>query len=251
MPLPPLRLISLAPVIEKSTAPCTPAEKPSSCRNCRLNTLTTGITLDHIPDGAKIILLFLAPSRDEINLRKPLAGGMGYFIMNLAKAAGFKPWEVGVSYIFRCYAGSDLRDRNGKIREAVIHDGLSGCRAHDWSRGEESTLKTISGGVRDWGADVYIATFEASKGFIQPAFALLTRNDLKKARELADTGRKPCVVFGSAAMKAIMPWTNDGGLKLWRGSAEEFTWTPKVDRVGVEVPEVFKQSQGWRGRKRR
>jgi hypothetical protein len=247
MTLPPIRIVTHTPApVPIATSP---AEKPSSCRNCRLFTQTSGIVLDCIPPTAKAIFLFLSPSKDEINERRPLAGGMGFFVQNLARATGFGVGEYGVSYIFRCYAGEKLRDKNWKLNDATIKDGFHGCRVHDHSSMAPTEWVTLPTGVRDWAPDTYIATFEPSKGFLQPAFAIMTRKDMRKARELAEQGKRPCVIFGSPAMKLMMPWSEDGGMKMFRGSAEEFTWEPRVDRIEA-VPEVFKQSQGW-GRRRR
>lgn len=248
MSQPLIKLISLKPKLEPHVTG--PAQKPESCRNCRLFTTTTGIVLDNISPAHKIALVFLSPSADDVNNRAPLSGGMGYFVRRVVQAAGIDLRDAGVTYLFRCFADSRHRDKYGKMKQATIDDGFTGCRAHDWSSyyDNETHLK----GIRDWSPDVYIPTYEPQKGMVEPAFALLVREDLEKAQRLLVAGRRPAVVFGSPASKLLMPWMEDGGMRMWRGSAESFTWAPSIDRVGFTPPVVgFKPAKAvtWRGRR--
>jgi hypothetical protein len=246
MPKPVTKLVSIKPaLLPGSTGP---AAKPESCRNCRLFTTTTGIVLDSIRPEHKIALIFLSPTSDEINARTPLAGGMGWFIQRVVAAAGIPSGSFGVSYLFRCFADRKHRDNYGKLKISTITDGFQGCRAHDWSSKYASEIHTT--GIRDWSPDVYIPTYEAQKGLVEPAFALLVREDLEKAQRLVVAGRRPAVVFGSPAAKLLMPWMEQAGMKMWRGSAESFTWEPSVDRKNVEPMKTFKPSKAvtWRRR---
>ncbi len=244
----PIVLTTFEPIEKR--LPTGPAAKPETCRNCRLFTRTTGVTLDLVTPKTKVLLVFLHPTNDETNARTPLAGRMGAFTRRLANAAGFEDDEIGVSYVFRCFADYRLRDKDGKLKQEVVDDGLAGCRVYDSSSvNPEAGEVALTTGMREWGADVWMGTFEPNKGFLEPAFALLTREDLKKAKLLAGEGMRPAVIFGSQAMKAIMPWTTDGGMRMWRGSAEAFTWAPAVDRK-EKVAGVFKPLRGgWRRRR--
>lgn len=242
---PPRILISHKPPPDKLAGI---AGKPESCRNCRLYTTTNGIVLDSVIPETKLVLCLLSPTSDDVLARTPLSGGMGWFVKRVVMAAGIDLRDIGVTYLFRCFAPPKLRDKNRKIQLAVIRDGFAGCRAHDWTA--ETPGEVYTKGIRDWAPNVYIPTFEPEKGLNEPAFALLVRQDLEKARDLMQAGRRPCVVFGSAAMKSLMPWTVDGGMRLWRGSAESFTWEPRIDRVNVKVALPFKPGRNARWKRR-
>ncbi len=215
------------------------AKRPADCNSCKLNYLTTGFVPDKVPSKPRVAFLLLAPYADDANERLPLAGNMGYVVKNLSRECGLDyDKDVIVSYIIRCFAPlkSEARDPNRKLKKTYLEQGCYNCRAYDYFKGN-SQRELIPGGIADWNPTHYIPTYEFGKIFEQPAYKILITTDIKKAVEASAEGKRPVVIFGSEAAKLVLPWVEEGGIKMWRGSLEEWTWKPSK---APEPPKGFK-----------
>lgn len=219
------------------------SRRPPDCTSCKMNFLTTGFVPDKVPKNPKLAFLLMSPYSDDAVERIPLAGNMGYVIRGLCAECGVDyDKDVLVSHAMRCFVPmkSQARDPNGKIKRLYLEAGAYNCRAYDYFHGNEKR-ELVPKGIVDWRPTHYICTFEFKKLFEQPAYKILMKADISKALRVSSASCRPVVVFGGELAKLVMPWVNEGGLKMWRGSLDEWQWRPGLSLEPEKTNGMFKR----------
>lgn len=179
--------------------------KPVTCGLCPFKYSSTGFVPDYDESLVQLALPTLfscvlrMPNKDDIVSGLPMSGRGGkYWEKEFLLPLGIRREQIIITNVIRCYP---------KSGEFPV--GVDRKRAVEYCRRYDQALQRYRPNI--WGITIHPGVLLKA-----PNMADFLRRALKRAKEFAEAGYRPCLLMGEEAKETFAPWL-DGSMKKWQG----------------------------------